>query len=254
MKLCTLGSGSKGNATLLDFAGTLIMVDCGFGPRELARRLERVGVAPADLDALLITHEHSDHISGAAAQVARFNTSDYMTTGSACGCTAAERVEPHMLRAGVRLKIGAVQVSPVAVPHDAREPVQFVFQVGAVKVGVLTDLGHISAPVYAQYAGCQTLLVEANHDLDMLRSGPYPPFLKRRVAGEQGQHLNNDQAAEFVGHIAATGPLQTLIIAHMSSKNNSSERVADAFARTGVAVPNTVFARQSEPSDWLSLV
>lgn len=252
MRLSSLGSGSNGNATLVELGRVCIMIDCGFGLKDTVARLERVDRVPSDIDAILVTHEHSDHIGGVEAFAHRFNIQVYMTEGTARAWRSKGRVAPKLIRAESDFLIGEVEIRPVAVPHDAREPVQFVFQQSGTKIGVLTDLGSITPHVVANYLDCQALLIEANHDVDMLANGPYPYRLKQRVSGPWG-HLNNNQAAELLHRINVNKRLQHLVIGHISQKNNSSELAAAAISEQAKSVGQVLYAEQDEPLGWMEI-
>jgi phosphoribosyl 1,2-cyclic phosphodiesterase len=253
IRFASLGSGSKGNATLVAAAGTLLLIDCGFSLRETERRLALLGVNAGDIDAVLVTHEHSDHCAGVARLSRRHELPVYLThgtwgSGRLDGCHA---VRPF--NSGECFTIGDLEVQAVAVPHDAREPCQYRFAHGGRSLGVLTDLGSITPHVVRHYRGCDGLLLEFNHDLDMLMSGSYPPVLKRRVAGDWG-HLNNHQAAALLQEIGFED-LHYLVVGHISENNNCRERAADALARVyGELDQRVVWADQGGGFDWLELV
>ena len=252
MRIAALGSGSKGNAVLLQSAATTLMIDCGFGLRETEKRLTAIGLVPADINAILVTHEHQDHISGVEPFAARHALPVFMTEGTSRSWKHRGRVEPSILRAGEPITIGDLKIVPVAVPHDAREPVQFVFSCGELKAGVLTDLGSLTPHVVEAYEGCHALLVEANHDQEMLRNGPYPASLKRRVGGNWG-HLNNEQTAEFIARVNTAGSLKNLIVGHISEQNNQIELAEKALASQLDSVEQVLFASQDQPMDWIEL-
>lgn len=252
MRIAALGSGSKGNAVLLQTPATTLMVDCGFGIRETEKRLADIGLSPSELFALLVTHEHHDHIYGVESLAARYSLPVYMTEGTYRAWKHKGRVEPRILRAGEALNLGDVKIVPVAVPHDAREPVQFVFSCGDLKAGILTDLGSLTPHVVDAYDGCHALLVEANHDPGMLRNGPYPPSLKRRVGGNWG-HLNNDQTAEFIARVNHSGLLKNLIVGHISEKNNQVDLAAQALKAQLETIEQVIFASQDQALDWIEL-
>ena len=230
MRFCSVGSGSTGNGWLIEAGSTRVLVDCGLGIERMTSRLAAAGVMPGDIDALLITHEHDDHVGGVASFTRRHGTPVYMTYGTRQGAgDALAGVELlHELEPSGRLSIGDIEVLPVAVPHDAREPVQYVLGDGKVRIGVVTDLGSLSAHVIASYSGLDALVLEANHDSEMLRQGPYPKFLKDRVSGRYG-HLSNDLSAQFLREVA-NDRLQHVVAAHLSLKNNSEQLVRDALA------------------------
>ena len=227
MKFASLGSGSKGNATLVAAGDTLLLVDCGFSAREAARRCERLGVDPARIDAILVTHEHGDHCSGVSTLSRRFKLPVYLTHGTAGTGRCDDCASYHLFNAGEAFTIGDIDVSSVAVPHDAREPCQYRFSAGDRSLGVLTDLGSITPHVVERYRECSALLLEFNHDLDMLWEGSYPPALKRRVAGDWG-HLNNGQAADLLGQLLWPG-LSDIVVAHISENNNCRSRAEQAI-------------------------
>lgn len=251
MRFASLGSGSRGNATLIESGATRILVDCGFSVRETERRLSRLGVHAEDLDAVLVTHEHSDHCSGVAALSRKYQLPVYLTRGThASGrCDRASRTE--FFHSDVTFDIGAITVAPIAVPHDAREPCQFVLESAGLRLGILTDLGSITPAVTSHYARCNGLLLECNHDEEMLRVGPYPPPLKRRVGGDWG-HLNNLQSAALLEQVACS-ELQSLVVAHISEKNNHQDCVIEALAPVFPDTDSLIWAEQEQGFDWLTL-
>lgn len=204
------------------------MLDCGFSVRQVQQRLARLGRVPADIDALLVTHEHSDHASGAGAIARRHGIRVFMTPGTYAGCRDQDIPTLNMLNCHAPLEIGDLRIEPVPVPHDAREPCQFVFEAGNLRLGVLTDAGHVTRHMLNAYEGCDTLMLECNHDLEMLARGPYPPALRQRVGGDLG-HLNNAQAAKMVDDLRGGG-LGRVLAAHVSEKNNTH-----ALARAALA-------------------
>lgn len=229
MKFAYLGSGSRGNSALIESGSTCIMLDCGFSVRETQQRLARLGRNPADVDAILVTHEHSDHAKGVAAMARRHGLRVYMTPGTYAGCRDQDIPTLKMLNCHAPLEIGDIRIEPVPVPHDAREPCQFVFSCAGTRLGVLTDAGHVTRHMLDAYAGCDTLMLECNHDLDMLAHGPYPPALKKRVGGDLG-HLNNNQAARMIQDLQTCGVGRVLAV-HVSEKNNTYALARTALAR-----------------------
>ncbi len=228
LRFASLGSGSRGNATLVESGGTCVMVDCGFSCAETTRRLARLGKTPGDIDAILVTHEHSDHIGGVAGFARRHKTPVWMTAGTSVMHNATDLPSLDWFDGHTPFTIGALQVTPFPVPHDAREPCQFVFSDGAVRLGVLTDTGSITAHIQQQLSGCEALLLECNHDVAMLAAGTYPPSLKQRVGGRLG-HLSNAQAAALLTALDTTA-LTHLVAAHLSDKNNRPELARAALA------------------------
>ena len=249
IRFASLGSGSKGNALLVESGGTRVLVDCGFGPREMATRLARLGVTPESVDAVLVTHEHADHVGGVARGVARFGWTAYASHGTAAaagqlaGC-GVRRFDSH-----ATFVVGALEIHPYPVPHDAREPTQFVFSDGAARLGVLTDAGTITPHIVAMLRECTALVLECNHDPEMLQNGRYPPSLKRRIAGEFG-HLDNAAAAGLLGEIGA-GKLRHVIAAHLSEENNTPELARTALATAlGCTVDWVGVASQIDGFGW----
>lgn len=228
LRFASLGSGSRGNATLVEAGGTCVMVDCGFSVAEAKRRLARLGKTPQDIRAILVTHEHSDHIGGVAAFARRFGTPVWMTAGTSVMHAASELPSLDWFDGHSDFAIDDLHVTPFPVPHDAREPCQFVFGDGAVHLGLLTDTGTITAHIRAQLDRCEALLLECNHDAALLAAGPYPPSLKRRVGGRLG-HLSNAQAAELLAALDTTR-LTHLVAAHISEKNNRPDLARAALA------------------------
>lgn len=215
MRVTVLASGSGGNSILVEADRTKVLIDAGLSARELARRIERATTSRLeDVQAVLVTHEHTDHVGGVAT-LASAGLGIYATDGTA---RAAGLAGVRGLQAGERQALGALEVMPVAMPHDAAEPVAFVLSDGRTRVGVLTDCGCPDPAVAAAFAGCDVLVLETNHDPDLLRAGSYPPSLKRRIGGRRG-HLSNEQAAEMLRLIGRPAP-RVVILAHLSRLNN----------------------------------
>jgi phosphoribosyl 1,2-cyclic phosphodiesterase len=250
MRFASLGSGSRGNAMVVEAGNTRLLVDCGFGPRQLARRIERLGLTPQHIDAGLVTHEHSDHLGGVASLVARHAIPAYMTHGTFGACAAELAVE--LFDSHTPFAIGDIEVHPFPVPHDAREPAQFVFSDGAHRCGLLTDSGHVTAHMLAMLTACDALVLECNHDAEMLARGSYPYPLKQRVAGRFG-HLDNAAAAELLRQVAHDG-LRHVVCAHLSQENNRPELARAALAGALGCTPDCIVAAdQDNGFGWLSL-
>lgn len=226
-RLASLGSGSKGNATLIASREALIMVDCGLGIRDATARMARLGIVPSALDAILLTHEHGDHIKGVRSFARRYDLPVYGTAGTWVGGKLNDIHDYRFIVPEKKFSIADLEIDPITVPHDAREPVQFVVNAGQHRIGLLTDLGHITPHIQQRFAGCDALFLECNHDLRMLAEGPYPPMLKRRVGGNWG-HLANTQAKALLAYWG-TDRLQHIIAAHLSDKNNRPELAIDAL-------------------------
>lgn len=257
LRLRCLGSGSEGNALVVESRDgpsvTRVLVDNGFAPKQFATRLARAGLALDDLDAVFVTHEHSDHAGGVAALLERRRVPLFATRGTAASAgLEASGVDLRVLCAGVAVQFGALRIEPFAVPHDACEPVQFVFDDGARRFGLLTDIGTPTAAVVGALGRLDALMLECNHDGALLRAGRYPPFLKARIAGDHG-HLSNAQAAELLARIDRSR-LRCVVAAHLSRKNNAPALAQEALAAVLDCTPSEVLvARQADGLDWLTV-
>lgn len=251
MKFSSLGSGSSGNATLIASDDTTILLDCGFGVRETERRLTKLGLSASDINALIVTHEHSDHMKGVGAFARKYHCPVYMSHGTYASRDYGELPQLEFVSCGQVFMVGDVRIHPITVPHDAREPLQFVFEYQGRRLGVLTDLGSVSEHVVDAFQNCHGLLVEANHDATMLANGPYPPSLKARVGGQWG-HLNNQQTASLL-RLLNLSTLEHLVVGHISRKNNSIELAKQALAEFEEHAFCTLFACQDEGFEWLEL-
>lgn len=253
MKIASLGSGSKGNATLVASPESCVLIDCGFSLRDLEARAERLSFSLADIDAILVTHEHSDHASGVAALARRYDVPVFAThgtvsTGRLDGCP-----DLRSFNADTDFVVGELHIDAIAVPHDAREPVQYRLSYAGNSIGVLTDLGSVSEHVRRAFNECDFLLLEFNHDRDMLLRGPYPAALKRRVGGDWG-HLSNTQAVDLLRSLDLAR-LQGLVVAHVSEQNNDRSRVeAILKAELPELVPRVLWADQCSGFSWQALV
>lgn len=249
IRFASLGSGSKGNALLVESGRTRVLVDCGFGPRETAARLERLGVAPDSVTAVLVTHEHADHVGGAAACAARYGWTLHASHGTAGAARQLADMAVRRFDSHTAFAIGDLEIHPFPVPHDAREPTQFVFSDGAARLGVLTDAGAVTPHIVAMLAGCAALVIECNHDAGMLARGRYPPQLKRRIVGGFG-HLENGAAADLLRAIDAEG-LRHVVAAHLSEENNTPELARAALAEAlGCTADWIGVATQTEGFTW----
>lgn len=252
LRFASLGSGSRGNATLVEAGSTCVMVDCGFSVAETQRRLARLGKTAQSLHAIVVTHEHSDHISGVAALARRFSIPVWMTAGTSVVAADTEVPALEWFNGHEPFYIGDLLVQPFPVPHDAREPCQFVFSDGKRRLGVLTDTGSVTEHIRRQLDGCDALLLECNHDADLLADGPYPAVLKRRVGGRLG-HLSNAQAADLLRQLD-TGPLRCLALAHLSDKNNRPDLARAAVTAALGCTPDWVrVADQAQGLAWQDL-
>jgi len=258
MRLVVLGSGSEGNAVVVEAGGRRLLVDAGFSRREIKRRLAKVGLTPEDLHGVVLTHEHLDHVRGVERFCRKRRVPIYATAGTVSGMTlrpeVAELVRP--CRSGVPFEAAGFVVELFSVPHDAREPVGVVVEDpgGGGRVGLVADLGCRSRLAWARLGGVHALVLEANHDLEMLRNGPYPWPLKQRVAGRHG-HLSNADAADGLEELAHEG-LQHVVLYHLSQVNNlpalAAAVVGEELARLRTKAELTI-SGQFEPTPWLTV-
>ena len=249
MRIASLGSGSKGNATLVDTGETLLLIDCGLPRRDVEARLQSRGVSGQDIDAILVTHEHGDHCRGVVPLAKAHDLPVFLTAGTATSAKLEGLASGVVIRPGDQFAVGDVNIAAEPVPHDAREPVQFCLTHNDLKLGVLTDLGSITPHVVQAFSGCDALVLEFNHDPQMLADGPYPHALKRRVGGDFG-NLTNAQARQFLDH-ADTTRLKMLFVAHISRRNNAPE-LADAALSgwSDLASCKVIHATQETGFDW----
>ena len=223
LRFRVLGSGSSGNATLVEAGATRLLLDAGLGPRELAERLQSAGVDPASLSAVLLSHEHQDHARGAASFSRKWGVRLAGTRGTyaAAGIGAEEIAGYDILEPGVARSFGRLMALGVRIPHDAADPVGFVVSCGSASLGHATDLGHVGASLVAAFARCQAVLLESNYDPGMLREGPYPWSLKDRILSPLG-HLSNSDTARYLAR-GLPDACHSVVLAHLSEKNNHPE-------------------------------
>lgn len=255
LRFASLGSGSEGNALVVAVGNTRLMLDCGFGIAETETRLARLSLEPADIAAIIVTHEHGDHIGGVARFAQKYRIPVHLTYGTLAsqrdGFLDAGLV--HEIDSHTPFAIGDVEIFPFPVPHDAREPAQFLFGDGAVRLGVLTDVGTTTPHIESMLSGLEGLVLETNHDLEQLRRGRYPPSLKERISGPFG-HLDNATSAGILGRLDRSR-LQHLVAAHLSAQNNSPSQARAALASVMGCDPDWVqCADQEKGVGWLSLI
>jgi phosphoribosyl 1,2-cyclic phosphodiesterase len=253
VRFACLGSGSKGNAWLVESGRTRVLLDCGFGVREAALRLERLGVAPDSIRAVLVTHEHSDHGRGVARFAARYGCEVRLTHGChAMLAASAELPAAEIIDSHAAFSIDDLNCAAYPVPHDAREPVQYILSDGARRFGLLTDSGHVTAHMAAMLRDCQALVLECNHDLAMLKGGSYPASLKARILGRYG-HLDNQASAALLQRLAHPG-LQHVVAAHLSEENNTPALARSALAGAlGCEADWIGVADQQSGLEWRSI-
>lgn len=254
LRFCSLGSGSSGNATLVEARSgatvTRLLIDCGLSLRELQSRLAGLGLACDDLDGVFVTHEHSDHVGAAAALARRHGLPVWASHGTwwACGQDLGPDWRPA--RDGEPICLGDLHLLPYTVPHDAREPLQLVLSDGQARLGVLTDAGTHTPYLLERLAGCDALILECNHERDLLQRSRYPAFLKARIGGPQG-HLSNDTAQAILRH-CRHGRLRHVVAAHLSEENNRPALAAAALAAALEASPqDIVVADATQGFGWL---
>lgn len=251
MRFASLGSGSRGNAMVVEAGATRLLLDCGFGLRDVSRRLESVGIPADSLDAVLVTHEHGDHVGGVFALARRHALPVFLTYGTRASVAAkiGGAVDTVIVDGHAPFFVCDLHVQPFTVPHDAREPVQYVFSDGVRRLGVLTDAGSATPHIAAMLDAVDALVIECNHDAAMLAASVYPASLKRRISGPLG-HLDNATAASLLASIDSSR-LQHIVAAHLSEQNNRPELAASALAEVlGCAAGWIAVATQDDGFAW----
>jgi phosphoribosyl 1,2-cyclic phosphodiesterase len=230
MRFVPLGSGSSGNAALLELGSTRLLIDAGLSARALAERVATQGVEPCSIDWILLSHEHTDHVRGAELFSRRHGAAvvSFPETLEAMDCSPAHFTRWIPFSENGPQDLGGVEVETFSLPHDAARPVGFLLRGEGLKIGIATDLGHATTLVRQRLRGCQVLMLESNHDDTMLREGPYPWNIKQRVAGRMG-HLSNDDAADLLRDVVDQS-CRAVVLAHLSEKNNRPELARRAAA------------------------
>jgi phosphoribosyl 1,2-cyclic phosphodiesterase len=231
VKLHVLASGSSGNSILVEAQETRLLVDCGLSGAEAGRRITEAGCVPEEISAIVVSHEHTDHIQGVGIMARRFGIPVHLTPGTLEGCNGQLKggVRTEMIEAGRAFKIGEVMVRPFSISHDAADPVGFTFSCGGVKAGLATDVVFCTALVRQHLAGCNLLVLESNHDPELLARSSYPWELKRRIRGRRG-HLSNDEAGQLLERVLHDG-LENVVLAHLSERNNRPDLALQAARR-----------------------
>ncbi len=256
-RFASLGSGSQGNGLVFEAGITRVLLDCGFAVRDTVARLARLGLAAEDLAAIVVTHEHSDHANGVFALARRFGLPVWLSHGTLAALQAsnaqlADGVSVNLIDGHAVFDVGDVRIQPYTVPHDAREPLQYVFSDGDRRLGVLTDTGCSTPHIEATLSACDALVLETNHDRELLMRGDYPPWLKARVAGRFG-HLDNMTSARLLAALDRSR-LRHLIAAHLSQQNNTPQLALDALVGVMGCAPDWIgMATQAEGFGWRDL-
>ena len=252
MRFSSIGSGSAGNGLVIEQGSTRLLLDCGFGLRDSEQRLARINLIPDQLTGILITHEHEDHAGGVFKLALKYRVPIWLTHGTLKMLEKILPAEPltlNIIDSHSTFNINDIEVMPFPVPHDAREPVQYVFSNGAKKLGVLTDTGCSTPYIQKMLSGCHGLVLECNHDIDMLMNGIYPQSLKQRVSGRLG-HLDNSSAADILSNLD-NNQLKHIVAAHLSEKNNSPELAITALSNALNCEKNWVgVASQESGFEW----
>ena len=257
MRFASLGSGSAGNALVVEVKRTRLMLDCGFGIKDTETRLARLDLSPADINGIVITHEHDDHAGGAFKFAAKHNIPVWLTYGTLKMVTRyfpnQHALQLHVMDSHTAFSVQDIEVQPYPVPHDAREPVQCVFVDGNHSLGVLTDVGRSTPHIEKKLSGCNALVLECNHDSAMLQDGPYSWSLKKRVGGDLG-HLENRDSANLLSRLDSS-KLQHLVAAHLSAKNNTPLLAKTALAGVlGCDLDWIGIADQLQGFDWRVII
>lgn len=250
LAVTSLGSGSKGNATLIHFADTLLLVDNGFSCKEIESRMQLREIQPDKVTHLLVTHEHNDHFKGVAAFANKYDIPVFMSYGTSLHKNSSRIKNLNILNCHGEFQCDDIIVSPIVVPHDAREACQFTFYAGQKKLGLLTDLGSITPLIIKEYDDCHILLLEFNYEHERLLRGDYPAVLKARISGDFG-HLSNQQAAEFLKKLSKKA-LEFLVVMHISGENNSAQLVLETIKQLKLdSSINLLIAEQNQGFGWI---
>jgi len=260
MRFCVLGSGSKGNATLVMGDRGRVLIDAGFSCKEIERRLGLLGIRPQELSAIIVSHEHSDHIRGAGVLSRKFKLPVFSTplTREAAGSSLEKLHHYEAFASGKPFEVDDLTIHPFSVSHDAADPVGFVLLDSQSSLGYCSDTGIVSRLMEHRLSLCQALIFECNHDPHLLKNGPYPESLKQRVRSKSG-HLANGQALAFIKKLTEEGCLTHIVLAHISETNNHPEKIRQAIAEhfnpenQAIAKPLFLLAGQDEIGELIEL-
>ncbi len=253
LRFASLGSGSQGNGLVVESNDTRVLLDCGFSVSSTTRRLSRLGLDPGQLDAIIVTHEHDDHIGGVARVAGRFDIPVWLSHGTLRGFEEMfTGVRVHVVENYCAFTIGSLHIEPFPVPHDAREPAQYALGNGSIRIGILTDTGDSTPHIEQMLSGCEALVLECNHDSDMLAQSSYPQPVKDRIASRVG-HLDNNAAARLLAKLD-TSRLQQIVAAHLSRQNNKPELAQGALCSALGCSPDWIrVADQDRGFEWLEV-
>ena len=254
MRFAILASGSSGNAIVVEASGTSVLIDCGLSVRRLEQRAQALGFELSGLSAIAVTHEHADHIGGVAALSRRYGIPVYMTHGTRLASAFGDErdVEVHEISPHEPFHVDALNLQPAPVPHDAKEPCQFVVEYDGARLGILTDLGSATRHIHQHYTNCGALVLEFNHDPKMLSDCEYPDSVKSRIAGRLG-HFNNGQAQELLNKLSSSN-LRHVFAAHISARANSNDLVRELLKSSldGTGI-NWGVAYQDRVTSWITV-
>jgi len=253
LRFASIGSGSQGNATLVEKDNTCLLIDCGFSFIQIQQRLQRLDRCGGDLTAILVTHEHGDHIRGVSMLARKCNVPVWMTPGTAAQFDINGIPELQLFNCHDSFIINDIQVNPYPVPHDAREPCQYVFTDGDSRLGLLTDAGCTTRHIEDSLSGCDALMLECNHDSEMLAHSAYPQSLKERIGGRYG-HLSNDQSMDLLSRLDYSR-IQHIVAAHLSEKNNTPSLARQALSQALGCTPGWIgVADQEAGLSWREIL
>ena len=253
LTLCTLASGSRGNSIYISDGQTRLLVDAGLSAKEIQRRMQAVGLNPSELDGLIVSHEHSDHIQGIGVLSRRYKLPVYLTHATYLAAARLGKLHgSHHFQCGSPFQIGTLKVHPFSISHDAKDPAGFTIGRNGKRIGIATDLGKATVMVSDHLSGCGLIVLEANHDSRMLEEGPYPWHLKQRIRGRSG-HLSNLESRNLLAQIQHAH-LKYVVLAHLSETNNTAEK---AFSEVASAIPHLtakiLVANQDQPGPLLTI-